>query len=74
MRACRIPGTCHLSGAGQPELIRRFDRFLDERRAVVAALKAGHGVAADLDSPCVGVEQWKVDFLQRHKARQVGAP
>lgn len=62
-------GSFHLSSLKQPELIRRFDRFLVERQADVAALKATYRVEANLDSEYVGLEQWKVDFLKRQKAR-----
>ncbi|HCL77640.1 MAG TPA: hypothetical protein DIC26_17535, partial [Pseudomonas sp.] len=62
-------GAYHLSSVRQPELIRRFDRFLDERREDIAALKASHQVEINLDSEYIGMEQWKVDFLERQKAR-----
>ncbi len=63
-------GTYHLSSVRHPELIQRFDRFLDEQRDTLVALKAEYGVEAGLDSPYIGMEQWKVDFLERQKARQ----
>lgn len=62
-------GAYHLSSVRHPELIRRFDRFLDERREDIAALKASHQVEINLDSEYIGMEQWKVDFLERQKAR-----
>lgn len=62
-------GSFHLSSQRHPQLIARFDRFLSERSAQVAALKASHRVEANLDSEYMGVEQWKVDFLKRQKAK-----
>ena len=38
-------------------------------RDAVAALKADHRVEANLNSEYMGVEQWKVDFLERQKAK-----
>jgi hypothetical protein len=60
-------GSFHLSSLRHRQLIARFDRFLAERAAQVAALKASHRVEANLDSEYMGVEQWKVDFLERQK-------
>jgi hypothetical protein len=62
-------GSFQLSTLRHPELLRRFDRFLVERQAEVAALKERYRVEANLDSEYMGVEQWKLDFLQRQKAR-----
>lgn len=62
--------TFHLSTVKQGELIQRFDRFLVDHAKEVAALKAKYGVEASLDSERLGVEQWKVDFLERQKAKQ----
>lgn len=63
-------GSFHLSSVKHPELIQRFDRFLVERQADVAALKEKYRVEANLDSEYMGLEQWKVDFLERQKARE----
>lgn len=60
----------HLSTVRQGDLIQRFDRFLVDHAKEVAALKAKYGVEASLDSEHLGVEQWKVDFLERQKAKQ----
>jgi ABC-type amino acid transport substrate-binding protein len=60
----------HLSTLKHAELIERFDRFLLEHSKEVAAIKARYGVEASLDSEHLGVEQWKVDFLERQKAKQ----
>lgn len=62
-------GTFHLSSSAYPEVLARFDRFLGERAQQVAALKARHEVEANLDSEYIGVERWKVDFLERQKAK-----
>jgi len=60
----------HLSTLNRGELIERFDRFLVDHAKEVAAIKAKYGVEASLDSEHLGVEQWKVDFLERQKAKQ----
>ncbi|MDN6857327.1 transporter substrate-binding domain-containing protein [Pseudomonas sp. CAN2814] len=60
----------HLSTLKQGELIGRFDRFLVDHAAEVAVLKAKYGVEASLDSEHLGVEQWKLEFLERQKAKQ----
>ncbi|WP_256676121.1 ABC transporter substrate-binding protein [Pseudomonas sp. SCB32] len=62
--------TFQLSTVKQGELMDRFDRFLSDHAKEVAALKAKYGVEANLDSEHLGVEQWKVDFLERQKAKQ----
>src|SRR5690606_37857516 len=63
-------GVVHLSSLRPPQLIQRFDRFLRSHAEDIAALKARHGVEANLDSEYLGMEQWKVDFLKRRKDRQ----
>lgn len=63
-------GSFHLSSVGHPELIQRFDRFLLDRQTEVAALKAKHQVEANLTSDYIGMEQWKVDFLERQKLKR----
>ncbi|MDX1367945.1 substrate-binding periplasmic protein [Pseudomonas sp.] len=63
-------GNFHLSTLRHPAVLQRFDRFLLERQAEVAALKDKYRVEANLDSQYLGVEQWKVDFLKRQKARE----
>lgn len=62
-------GSFHLSTVKHPALLRRFDRFLLEQQAEVAALKDRYRVEANLDSEYMGLEQWKVDFLERQKAK-----
>ncbi|MGY8820975.1 MAG: transporter substrate-binding domain-containing protein [Pseudomonadales bacterium] len=62
-------GTYHLSSIKHPELIERFDRFLTDRRAEVSRLKDKHKVEASLTSEYIGMEQWKVDFLERQKLK-----
>ncbi|MEK8080426.1 substrate-binding periplasmic protein [Pseudomonas sp. XK-1] len=62
-------GTFHLSTIKHPEVLKRFDRFLLEQQAEVAALKDKYRVEANLDSKYMGLEQWKVDFLKRQKAK-----
>ncbi|MCQ4296939.1 transporter substrate-binding domain-containing protein [Pseudomonas stutzeri] len=65
-------GTFNLSSVRHPELILRFDRFLDEQRLELAALKERHQVEANLSSEYIGMEQWKVDFIERKKLKQTG--
>ncbi|MWK59319.1 transporter substrate-binding domain-containing protein [Pseudomonas otitidis] len=60
----------HLSSVRHPELVQRFDRFLGEHAQEVAALKARYRVEANLDSAYMGMEQWKVDFLERQKRKE----
>lgn len=62
--------TFNLSTVKHPELIQRFDQFLVEQHADIAALKAKYQVEANLDSEFMGMEQWKVDFLKRQKAKE----
>ncbi|MBS7660828.1 transporter substrate-binding domain-containing protein [Pseudomonas lalucatii] len=62
-------GTFHLSTLRHPALLQRFDRFLIEQQDTVAALRARYRVEANLDSEYMGMEQWKVEFLERQKAK-----
>ena len=62
-------GSFHLSTLRHPEMLQRFDRFLVEQQVELAALKDRYRVEANLDSEYMGVEQWKLDFLQRQKAK-----
>jgi hypothetical protein len=62
--------TYRLSSIRHPELIQRFDRFLTERQSDIAALKAKYQVEANIGTEYFGMEQWKVDFLKRQKARE----
>lgn len=63
-------GNFHVSSLRHPELIERFDRFLGEHAAKLAELKARHGVEANLDSEYLGLEQWRVEFLERQKDKR----
>ncbi|NRH26903.1 transporter substrate-binding domain-containing protein [Pseudomonas sp. MS19] len=58
-----------LSTRKQPQVIASFDRYLSAHASEVAALKRKYRVEANLDSEYLGMEQWKVDFLKRQKAR-----
>lgn len=62
-------GTFHLSTRKHAALLQRFDRFLLEQQAEVAALKGKYQVEANLDSEFMGLEQWKVDYLKRRQSR-----
>lgn len=59
--------TYHLAAVEYPELIQRFDDFLEERSADVEALKKKYQIATDVESEYFGLEQWKIDFLKRQK-------
>lgn len=63
-------GTFNLSSTKHPELVQRFDQFLAEEHEAITALKQKYQVEANLDSEFMGMEQWKVDFLKRQKAKQ----
>lgn len=58
-----------LSTIRHGDLLPRFDSFLDERHEQVAAIKAKHRVEANIGTEYFGMEQWKVDFLKRQKAK-----
>ena len=62
--------TFNLSSINHPELIGRFDRYLQDQQPAVAALKAQHQVEANLSSGYIGMEQWKVGFLERQKLKR----
>lgn len=69
----RLPhtrSTFNLSSIKYPEVIQRFDAFLSGRRTDIATLKARHQVEANLFSEYIGMEQWKIDFLERQKAKK----
>jgi hypothetical protein len=65
--------TFNLSTLAHPKLIERFDRYLFEQHSAVAALKKRHQVEANLSSEYVGMEQWKVEFLERQKLKRAAA-
>lgn len=62
--------TYNLSSIKHPELMQRFDQFLSARQTDIAALKAKYRVEGNLSSEYVGLEQWKIDFLERQKAKK----
>jgi ABC-type amino acid transport substrate-binding protein len=63
-------GTFSLSSLKHPELVRQLDAWLAGHADEVAALKKQYGVEANLDSEYLGMEQWKIDYLERQKARE----
>lgn len=63
-------GSFQLSTLKHPELLQRFDRFLVEQHEAIAQLKSQYRVEANLDSENIGVEQWKLEFLERQKLKQ----
>lgn len=62
--------TFNLSSLDHPELIEYFDRYLKTQQPAIAALKAKHQVEANLSSEYIGMEQWKIEYLQRQKAKE----
>lgn len=66
-------GSFKLSSVKHAEVIQRFDRFLLEYQAEIAALKSQYKVEANLDAERMGVEQWKLDFLARKKLKDAQA-
>ncbi|UVE16311.1 transporter substrate-binding domain-containing protein [Pseudomonas sp. LS44] len=69
----RLPysrGSYHLSTIKQPQLVERFNRFLNEHSGEVAALKTQYRVEENINSEFLGVEQWKVDFIKRQRAKE----
>lgn len=65
--------TFNLSTLAHPKLIERFDRYLVEQQPTVFALKERHQVEANLSSEYIGMEQWKVEFLERQKLKRAAA-
>ncbi|CAD5110244.1 substrate-binding periplasmic protein [Zestomonas carbonaria] len=62
-------GSYHLSTVRHPQLIERFDRFLQEHPLEVAMLKSRYRVEENINSEFVGLEQWKVDHIKRQRAK-----
>ena len=62
-------GSFQLSTLKHREFLQRFDRFLLEHQDEVAALKSQYKVEANLDAERIGLEQWKLDFLERQKLK-----
>lgn len=64
-----VRGTFRLSTLQHPTLIQAFDGFLEKRQQAIEALKTKYQIEANIDSEYFGLEQWKVDYLKRQKAR-----
>jgi membrane-bound lytic murein transglycosylase MltF len=64
-----VRSTYHLSTVKYPELIQQFDSFLTEHKADVEALKDKYQIEAHINSEYFGLEQWKIDYLKRQKAK-----
>lgn len=62
-------GSFKLSTLKHTALMQRFDRFLVEQKSEIAALKNQYKVEANLDPERIGLEQWKLDFLERKKLK-----
>lgn len=63
-------GSFKLSTIKHADFIQRFDQFLLEHQSEVAALKSRYKVEANLDAEHIGLEQWKLDFLERQKLKE----
>ena len=49
--------------------MQRFDRFLSEQQPAIVALKSKYKVEANLEADRIGLEQWKLDFIERKKLK-----
>jgi len=66
-------GSFQLSTIQQAPLLKRFDQFLAEHKTEVQALKAKYRVEENINSEFVGLEQWKIDFIKRQRAKEQAA-
>ena len=66
-------GTYHLSTLKHPALLKRFDQFLADPASDVQGLKAKYRVEENINSEFLGLEQWKVDFIKRQRAKESAA-
>lgn len=66
-------GTYHLSTLRHAQLLKRFDQFLQDPRSDVAGLKAKYRVEENINSEFLGLEQWKIDFIKRQRAKESAA-
>jgi hypothetical protein len=62
-------GSFKLSTLKHAAVMQRFDRFLIEQQSEIAALKSQYKVEANLDADRIGLEQWKLDFIERKKLK-----
>ncbi|MBX9753479.1 MAG: transporter substrate-binding domain-containing protein [Pseudomonadaceae bacterium] len=63
-------GSFQLSTIQHAPLLKRFDQFLVEHQAEVQTLKAKYRVEENINSEFVGLEQWKIDFIKRQRAKE----
>lgn len=66
-------GSFYLSTIHQAPVLKRFDQFLLEHKTEVDALKAKYRVEENINSEFVGLEQWKIDFIKRQRAKDQAA-
>ena len=66
-------GSYQLSTIQHAPLLKRFNQFLAENQAEVQALKAKYRVEENINSEFVGLEQWKIDFIKRQRAKEQAA-
>ncbi|WP_394236651.1 transporter substrate-binding domain-containing protein [Pseudomonas anguilliseptica] len=62
-------GSFKLSTLKHAAFMQRFDRFLVDQQSEIAALKSQYKVEANLDAERIGLEQWKLDFIERKKLK-----
>lgn len=60
----------HLSTIKYPELVARFNQFLDDQSQQVADLKDLYAVEKNLDNGYLGMETWKEEWLARKRIRR----
>ena len=62
-------GSFKLSTLKHAAFMQRFDRFLSEQQPAIVALKSKYKVEANLEADRIGLEQWKLDFIERKKLK-----
>lgn len=66
-------GSYHLSSIQHASLLTRFDQYLADPASDVAGLKGKYRVEENINSEFLGLEQWKVDFIKRQRAKQAAS-
>ncbi|WP_338064006.1 hypothetical protein [Marinobacter fuscus] len=65
-----VRSSFRLSSKTEPQVLAQFDEFLASRRADIEQLKNEYKIEDSINSEYFGLEQWKIDFLKRQKAKQ----
>jgi len=63
-------GTFHLSTLRHGAVLKRFDQFIQSHPSEVAGLKAKYRVEENINSEFLGLEQGKIDFSKRQRAKE----